>query len=68
MLRLSELQEKKVRSTGVVYALCPEHRERTPSFRVRGGAGFCFGCGHADAVVDDWSVSPDQVPLFPGGT
>lgn len=33
-------------------ALCPFHAERTPSFHVKDGRFYCFGCGWAGDIID----------------
>jgi hypothetical protein len=44
----------KIRSTGVVSALCPFHREKTPSVRLweKSGQFRCHGCGVGGDKVD----------------
>ena len=33
-------------------ALCPFHNEKTPSFWVKNGRGYCFGCGWSGDIID----------------
>lgn len=34
------------------YALCPFHREKTPSFKVKDNRFYCFGCNASGDVID----------------
>ena len=64
----------KVRSTGVIVALCPFHNEKTPSCHMwpKSGNFYCFGCGTRgnqreflskalNVAVDDPSISEDGI-------
>lgn len=34
------------------FALCPFHSERTPSFSIKNGFAYCYGCGWHGDVID----------------
>ena len=34
------------------FALCPFHKEKTPSFYTKNNFGYCFGCGYKGDVID----------------
>ena len=44
----------KMRGGDKLFAVCPFHREKTPSFAIyeRSNSFYCFGCGAAGSVID----------------
>ena len=60
----SALLSGKIRSTGVIYALCPFHDERTPSlvYRPRSGRFACYGCHVRGILTGGLSLVPTVTP------
>lgn len=46
------LQEYGIKVNSSGFALCPFHREKTPSFKVHDDHYYCFGCNASGDVID----------------